>query len=272
MKRKGAADLEPVTGMDSSEERDAGAFRCCAIVPTYDNPATIRSVVERIRRHLPDVLVIDDGSHPPGREVCQALARDGLARVFRLAENSGKGAAVKRAFLEAEKAGFTHAFQVDAYGQHDLEAIPAFLEAARSNPQDAIFGAPLYDDSVPGIRHFGRKLTRFWVDLEVGRGRIQDAMIGFRIYPIGSVRALDLRDNRMSFDVEVAVLLVWAGVEVLNLPVVVRYLSEAQGGRSHFRPFLDNLRLAMLHSRLCTAAAIRWCLSRLPNPAALKRS
>ncbi len=251
---------------------DAAEFRCCAIVPTYDNPDTIRSVVERVRVHLPDVLVVDDGSHAPGREACQSLAQDGLASVFRIEENSGKGAAVKRAFLEAEKAGYTHAFQIDADGQHDLEEIPAFLKAARANPEHAIFGAPVYDDSVPGIRHFGRKLTCFWVNLEVGRGVIQDAMIGFRIYPIESVRGLALRDDRMSFDVEIAVLLVWAGVKVLNLPVAIRYLSAEQGGLSHFSPFLDNLRLARLHSRLCTAASIRWCLARIAKPAALTRS
>lgn len=250
----------------------ASEFRCCAVVPTYDNPETIRSVVERIRVHLPDVLVVDDGSAAPGRETCRALAGDGLATVFRLEENSGKGAAVKRAFVEAEKAGFTHAFQIDADGQHDLDRIPAFLEAARQNSQHAIFGAPVYDDTVPGIRHAGREITRFWVDLEVGRGVIQDAMIGFRVYPLEQIRGLALKDNRMSFDVEIAVLSVWAGVKVVNLPVGVRYLSAEEGGLSHFRPFLDNLRLSWLHSRLCTSASIRWCLGWLPRPAALKRS
>ena len=251
---------------------EAIEFRCCAIVPTYDNPETIRSVVERIRVHLPDVLVVDDGSDAPGREACQALDRDGLVRVFRLERNSGKGAAVKRAFAEAEMAGFTHAFQIDADGQHDLEQIPTFVEAARKSFQSAIFGVPVYDESVPGIRHAGRKITRFWVDLEVGRGVIQDAMIGFRVYPIEPIRGLTLRDDRMSFDVEIAVLLVWAGVKVVNLPVGVRYLSAEEGGLSHFRPFLDNLRLSWLHCRLCTSASIRWCLGWIPRPAALKRS
>jgi glycosyltransferase involved in cell wall biosynthesis len=258
--------------MDGTDPAAVTEFRCCAVVPTYDNPETIRSVVERIRAHLPDILVVDDGSNVAGREACQSLAREGMATVFRLETNSGKGAAVKRGLLEAEKAGFSHVFQVDADGQHDLEQIPAFLAEARRNFSYAIFGAPVYDVSAPALRRVARGITRFWVDLEVGRGVIQDAMIGFRVYPIAQTRELTLRDNRMSFDVEIAVLLVWAGVKVLNLPVGVRYLTAQEGGRSHFQPVLDNLRLSWLHSRLCTSAFVRWCFRWIPRPAGLKRS
>ena len=242
------------------------AFQCCAVVPSFDNPETIRGVVERIRVHLPNILVVDDGSGPEGRETCAQMERDGLARVFRLEENSGKGVAVKHGFAEAAKAGFSHAFQIDADGQHDLEEIPRFLAAAEEARDHAIFGYPVYDETAPKLRRVARKITRFWVDLEVGRGVIADSMIGFRVYPLAETLALRLRSNRMSFDVEVAVLLVWAGIPILNLPVGVRYLSAEEGGRSHFQPFLDNLRLSWLHCRLCTIGSTRWCLRQLHLP------
>ena len=241
-------------------------FRCCAVVPSYDNPETIRGVVERIRSCLPDVFVVDDGSARAGREACAELERDGLAKVFRLERNRGKGAAVKRGLAEADRAGFSHVFQGDGDGQHDLDQMPRFLEVARESPEKAIFGYPVYDESVPGLRRVARQITRFWVDLEAGRGVIRDSMVGFRVYPLAPTLAILPRSNRMSFDVEVAVLLVWAGVSLVNLPVGVRYLSEEEGGRSHFQPFLDNLRLSWLHCRLCTTASVRWCLRRLRGP------
>jgi glycosyltransferase involved in cell wall biosynthesis len=248
------------------------AFRCCAVVPTYDNPETIRPVVEAIRKHLPDVFVVDDGSAAPCEAACRSLEADGLARVVRLDRNRGKGFAVKRGMREAKAAGFSHAFQIDADGQHDLGEIPQFLAAAEQSPDHAIFGAPIYDESAPAVRRIGRKITRFWVDLETGRGVIEDAMVGFRIYPLPETLALPLRTDRMSFDVEVAVLLAWGGVPVRNLPVKIRYLSDEEGGLSHFKPFQDNLRLSWLHSRLCTTAAIRWCLRWLPRAAMSERS
>lgn len=247
-------------------------FRCCAIVPTYDNPDTIRAVVERIRADLPDVIVVDDGSAEKGRVACSGLQRDGLATVLRIEKNRGKGVAVKLAMAEASRAGFSHAFQIDADGQHDLDRVPEFVAAARRSPDHAVLGAPIYDDSAPTVRRLARKITRFWVDLEAGRGVIHDAMVGFRVYPIAATLALPLRTHRMSFDVEVAVLLAWAGVPMLNLPVKIRYLRAEEGGLSHFRPVLDNVRLSWLHTRLCTTASIRWCLGWLPRPAILGRS
>lgn len=237
-------------------------FRCCAVVPTFENPATIRSVVERIRLHLPDVIVIDDGSSEPGREACKAIAAEGLAELIRLPRNRGKGAAMRVGFREAGARGFSHAFQIDADGQHDIDAIPSFLEAARATPDGAVFATPVYDASIPSSRRIARRITHFWVDLEVGAGRIDDALIGFRVYPLDATLTLPLACNRMTFDVESAVQLAWAGVPIQNLPVGVRYLSEEEGGRSHFKLVRDNLRLSWLHCRLCTVASIRWCLGR----------
>ncbi len=248
------------------------SFRCCAVVPTFDNPETVGRVVDEIRRFIPEVIVVDDGSAPAGEEACRRLERERRASVHRLSKNAGKGAAVKRGLEEAARAGFSHAFQVDADGQHDLGEIPSFLSAAEAAPSSAIFGMPLYDESAPSVRRIGREITRFWVDLEVGRGVIRDAMIGFRVYPVAATLALPLRARRMSFDVEVAVLLAWAGVAIVNLPVKICYFAPEEGGRSHFRPFQDNLRLSWLHSRLCTTASIRWCLRWLPRSAIPGRS
>lgn len=239
-------------------------MRPCAVVPTYENPETIGAVAARIRESLPMVFVVDDGSGERGREACDALARAGTAVVVRHPVNRGKGAAVRTGLEAALAAGFTHAFQIDADGQHDLAAIPAFIDAACAHPEAAILGHPVYESTAPRMRTLGRELTRFWVDLEVGgRGRIVDAMIGFRIYPIAATLALGTRCDRMDFDVEVAVLLARAGVPIVNRPVGVRYLPAEEGGISHFRMFRDNARLFRLHSRICTRASIDWCLAPL---------
>lgn len=235
-------------------------IRCCAVVPTFENPETIGRVARAIRRNLPDLIIVDDGSSAAGRAACEALWADGTARLIQLPRNQGKGAAMRAGFKAAHELGFSHAFQIDADGQHDLEAIPRFLEAAAAEPNSAIFASPIYDESAPRARRIARKITHFWVNLEVGAGRIDDALIGFRIYPLAATMRLPLRCNRMAFDVESAVLLAWADTPIQNLPVGIRYPSPEEGGRSHFKIVRDNLRLAWLHCRLCTIASIRWCL------------
>jgi glycosyltransferase involved in cell wall biosynthesis len=239
-------------------------LRFCALVPTYDNAETLRGVVVALREHLPDVFVVNDGSGQACREVCEALAREGLAVVVHRTENGGKGAAVKSGFRAALEHGFTHALQVDADGQHDLSRVPAFLEAARRSPTSAVFAYPEYDATAPKGRLAARKITTFWVNLEVGgKGIIEDAMVGFRVYPLRAASDLAVRSNRMDFDVEIAVRLAWAGVPIVNLPVGVRYLTAAEGGRSHFQPFRDNVRISLLHCRLCTLGCTLWCMRKV---------
>ena len=233
------------------------AFRACAIVPTLDNPRTVRGVVEGLRHHLPDVIVVDDGSGPEGRDACSCLAADGLATVHRFDKNRGKGAAVKAGFALAHDRGFSHAFQVDADGQHDLACLPEFLRTAAERPEALILGRPVYDDTAPNSRLRARKVTHFFVDLEVGRGVITDAMIGCRIYPVAAALASGTRGDGMEFDVEIAVRMANAGAPVVNLPVRVRYLPPNEGGISHFRPVRDILRLSWMHSRVATGLSVR---------------
>ncbi len=226
-------------------------FRPCILVPTYDNPATIRSVVERVREHLADVVVVDDGSGPEGRAACEALAREGLAHVVHRERNGGKGAAVKTGFAEAYRLGYTHALQVDADGQHDLADVPRFLAIAAANPDALVLGAPRFDASAPKARQVGRRITIFWVNFETGGHVIEDPMCGFRVYPLAEATRIAVRADMMDFDPEVAVRLVWRGVPVINVPTKVRYVSRDEGGVSHFRLFKDNFLISWMHTRLC---------------------
>jgi glycosyltransferase involved in cell wall biosynthesis len=231
-------------------------FRVCALIPTYDNPRTVRAVVERVRAHVPEVVVVDDGSAAEGREAVAQLGRDGLAHVTRREQNGGKGAAVKTGFAFARSLGFTHALQVDADGQHRLEDIPRFLATAQARPDALVLGAPQYDATAPVGRLIGRKITLFWTAVEAGRGVITDPMCGFRVYPLDAALAAPRTGDRMDFDIEIAVRMSWMGVPIVNLPTQVRYLAREEGGVSHFHMLRDNLRIAWMHSRLAMTALL----------------
>ncbi len=249
--------------MSDETSLPAVAHRCCVLVPTYQNPMTVRKVVEEARGYLPDVVVVDDGSGPEGRRACEQLAEDGLAIVHHRQTNGGKGAAVKTGFEVARAHGFTHVLQIDADGQHDLSAVPRFLERSRAEPRAMVIGYPEYDDSAPAVRRIARKFTRFWVDLEAGRGVVRDSMIGFRVYPLDLTAQLRVAGDRMDFDIEIAVRIAWSGAPIINEEVKVRYLDEEEGGISHFQMFWDNVRFSWLHSKLCTIKCTYWALERL---------
>jgi glycosyltransferase involved in cell wall biosynthesis len=230
------------------------AFSPCALIPTYDNPDTVRDVVERVAAYLP-VFVVDDGSAGPGRAAVEAIGVDGLAHVHHRERNGGKGAAVTTGFTLAQAQGYTHALQVDADGQHALDDIPRFIEAARTDPTALVLGAPIYDESAPKGRLIGRQITRFWTNIETYGRVIEDPMCGFRVYPVAPACEVAPRcGERMDFDIEVAVRLVWAGLPVINLPTKVRY---DVGGVSHFHLVRDNLLISWMHSKLVVTSWLR---------------
>jgi len=232
-------------------------FQPCALIPTFDNPATVGAVVREVRKHLDRVLVVDDGSGPAGHAACEALARQRLARVHHRPRRGGKGAAVKTGFRLAAEAGFSHVLQVDADGQHDLDDIPRFLAASRERPEALILGEPVFDGSQPRGRSLGRGISRFWVDLETGSSAIADPQCGFRVYPLEPALAAGARGDHMQFDQELPVRMIWRGVPVVNLPTRVRYLPREEGGVSHFQLVRDNLRISALHARLVSERIVQ---------------
>ncbi|MES1172289.1 MAG: glycosyltransferase family 2 protein [Bacteroidota bacterium] len=241
-------------------------FSLCALIPTYDNPITIGAVVAEVRRHITDVLIVDDGSGEEGRQAIDSIARAGHARVTRRERNGGKGAAVKTGFAVARDLGFTHALQVDADGQHDPQDIPRFLELASTHPDAAVLGHPVFDDSMPRGRRAAHELTNFWTRVEAGGPAIVDPQCGYRVYPLDAALAARARGDRMSFDIEIAVRLAWAGVPIINLPTRVRYLPREAGGVSHFRLVRDNVAITLMHVRLVVTSILRRLLPAWGRP------
>lgn len=230
----------------------AADFRPVVLVPVFNHERAIGAMVDAILAHPVPCLLIDDGSSASCAAVLRDLAAraDGRVTLIRLPRNQGKGAAVMAGFDAAWQAGYTHALQIDADGQHDADCIPAFFDLARRHPEAIVCGTPLYDASVPRGRLIGRYVTHVWVWVHTLSFAIRDSMCGLRVYPLAAVVPLTRTTRigpRMEFDTEVLVHLVWRGISVLNIATPVTYPSD---GVSHFRMWRDNVRISWMHTRL----------------------
>lgn len=234
-------------------------INCVAVIPCYNHPATIASMVDGVMRHGLPVIVVDDGSDAVCARVLDEVAatRPGQVTLVRLPVNRGKGGAMMAGLRRALALGYTHALQVDADGQHDVNDVPRFLALASQHPQDVICGQPVYDASVPRGRLYGRYLTHVWVWINTLSLSIRDAMCGYRVYPLASTVAVLARSRvgrRMDFDPELLVRLHWRGVVIRNVPTRVRYPED---GVSHFRMFQDNVLISRMHARLFLGMLLR---------------
>jgi glycosyltransferase involved in cell wall biosynthesis len=221
------------------------------VIPCYDHGPALRGVVDALAHLRLPGLVVDDGSGAETRAALAALAvRHPWLEVHRHESNRGKGGALATGYRLAAARGATHALQLDADGQHDVADVPRFLDAMQKQPDALVLGVPLFDASVPKSRLYGRQISRALVWLFTLSFDVRDPLCGFRGVPLEPTLRLLERvrlGERMDFDPELAVRLVWDGLDVVSVPTRVRY---PEGGLSHFDVVADDLRLAWLYARL----------------------
>jgi glycosyltransferase involved in cell wall biosynthesis len=234
-------------------------FKPCVLIPVYNHEHAIGAVVDAVRATGLPCILVDDGSSLACAQVLDRIAAASPAQIMlvRHERNRGKGDAVVTGVQHAARAGFTHALQIDADGQHCTADIPRFIEQAAARPEALIVGYPQYDESVPAIRLYGRYLTHVWVWINTLSLQIKDSMCGFRVYPITPVLSLAQRHRicaRMDFDTDILVRLFWDGLEVVNVGTRVGYPAD---GVSHFRLWLDNVLISRMHATLFFGMLLR---------------
>ncbi|MDP7116108.1 MAG: glycosyltransferase family 2 protein [Candidatus Woesearchaeota archaeon] len=144
-----------------------------AVIPAMNESRNIGNVIKAVRKHVKNIVVIDDGSSDDTYDVAKAKHVAVLKHII----NLGKGAALKTGCEFAIKNNATHMIFIDADMQHDPEEIPNFLKALKK--YDMVFGYRKMTKSMPFILRFGNwcinRSTKYLYGLE-----IYDTTCGYR--------------------------------------------------------------------------------------------
>jgi glycosyltransferase involved in cell wall biosynthesis len=191
-----------------------------AVVPAYNESATIVAVIEALREQAPmfDTLVIDDGS----TDDTSALATRAGAQVLRLPFNVGIGGAVQTGFVYAREHGYDFLAQVDADGQHDTVELARLIATMEAQAADMVCGSRFltddYEYPAPISRRTGIHIFAFLLSRIVGM-RVSDPTSGFRLY---NRRAIELfaRDYPHDYpEVEAVLILHHHRLRMCEVPV-----------------------------------------------------
>jgi glycosyltransferase involved in cell wall biosynthesis len=228
------------------------------VVPAYNEERTVVGVLDRLYRHVDELIVVDDGSLDRTRwEIENWMADRDAVELVKFERNRGMSAAYYAAFQRLRERLHTGALAdgdlvltIDADGQHDLALLDQLLQTVVEERLDALLARR--DMSYHGpLKRRGNALLSWWATRWSGV-TFHDVESGYRIFRLGAlVDALRYyRGYRYSETVQVAVVLGRLGYRVRNDVLVPIPVSRS---RTRFRDAaIDTfaIPLAMLRTEL----------------------
>ncbi|MFN7988803.1 MAG: glycosyltransferase family 2 protein [Thermoanaerobaculia bacterium] len=199
-------------------------------MPAFRCEKWVGDVVRGLLRHVPEVLVVDDGSEDRTADV----AREAGAKVLRREANGGKGRAMRDGIAALLAGEWTHVAFVDGDGQHDPDDLPALLDAARRGA-DFVVGSRLSDPEGMPAKNLRANLAGDKVLSRMTGLPVEDGQSGYRVLSTALLRQLRLTANRYAIENE---MLIKASRRLRKFEVVpIRTIYST--GHRHYRPFRD---------------------------------
>jgi glycosyltransferase involved in cell wall biosynthesis len=204
------------------------------VIPCFNEAGHIAAVVAGVQRHLPNVVVVDDGSTDGTADKAKAAG----AEVVRFTKNSGKGSVLRAGWRRAAERGFHWVLMLDGDGQHAPDDIPKFFACAENSNAMLIVGNRMKNcRAMPWLRRqanrwMSRRLSRLTGEL------LPDSQCGFRLACLETLLRLPLQVNRFEIESEMLVAFLAAGEKTRFVSIQTIYKT----GVSKMHPLADTWR------------------------------
>jgi glycosyltransferase involved in cell wall biosynthesis len=218
---------DPAPGSELLRDR----VRLSVVVPAFNEAATVRALVRRIRAVPLDIelIVVDDGSTDGTTDTLLELESEGVVdRLVLHVRNHGKGAALRDGFAEAT--GDVVVVQ-DADLEYDPMELPALLEPILHGWADAVYGSRFLGGPhrVHLFWHYvGNRIVTLASNLFTDLN-LTDMETCYKMVRRDLLATLPLTRNRFGIEPEITARLAQAGARIYELPVSYRGRSYDEG-------------------------------------------
>lgn len=212
-------------------------MRLAAVIPAYNEEKNIGHIIQGVKKHTDNIIVIDDGSKD---KTCQIAHRAG-AKVYRHLINRGLGGALGTGIKAALLEGADIIVTLDADGQHDPEEIPELLKPIMEGRADIVIGSRfLKTQDMPLFRRSGNYFLNLVTFFLFGIWST-DSQSGMRAFNKKAAENLEIITSGMEVSSEIIKEIKFHKLRLKEVPIKAIYTSHSLSKGQGFFPGLKTL-------------------------------
>jgi Glycosyltransferases involved in cell wall biogenesis len=207
---------------------------CAAVIPCFNEQATIAGLITSVRPQVAHIIVVDDGSTDRTGEVSKTAS----AEVIRHPQNLGKGQAIRAGIARAQELKYQWALLMDGDGQHAAADIRGFFDCADVTGAKLVIGNRMAGGgSMPWLRRIVNRWMSRRLSTKAGTA-LPDSQCGFRLVNLEAWSRLRLSTTHFEIESELVLAFARAGMRIEFVPIQVIYKDE----QSKIHPVRDTIR------------------------------
>ncbi len=191
-----------------------------AAIPCYNEGVTIGSVALQARKHVDEVVVIDDGSI----DDTALIAVEAGATVISHGKNRGKAAAIATAVQYAKNHSAEALILLDGDGQHDPEEIPTLLSPIKEGKADFVIGSRHLGQKnhIPRYRKVGQKILTLLTNA-MSHQNVTDSQSGFRAFSGKAIQIYDVKSEGFNIETDMINEFSRLNIDIKEVPIAAIY-------------------------------------------------
>ena len=189
-------------------------------MPCFNERETVEVILKRVldSPFTGEVLVVDDGSTDGTRELLTKIDEPRV-RVLLQRRNSGKGAALRRAFAEATK---PYVIVQDADLEYDPAEYGVMLEPLLDGRADVVYGSRFLSAAPHRVLYFWHSVGNRFLTMcsnAFTNLNLTDMETCFKAFRLDVVRSIVIEEDRFGFEPEITAKIARSGARVYEVGI-----------------------------------------------------
>ena len=235
---------------------DPDAFTLSIVIPCYNERATLRAVIDRVRLApiaRMEIILVDDCSTDGTSALIDAEIAPLVARVLRHPVNRGKGAALRTGFAAAT--GDIVLVQ-DADFEYDPACYPALVAPILAGEADVVYGSRFAPSPSRRVVKFWHMLANRFLTLltsMVTGLHLTDMETCYKVFRRDIIQSLTLTEERFGIEPEITIKLARLKLDFHEVAITYRARGYAEGKKIGLKDAIRAVYVIMKHTLVKSA-------------------